>query len=41
VTWSAAALQSVRAVLTVGGIAVAAVLGLKIAALVLEPRLTF
>ncbi len=40
-TWGAVTLQSARAVLTVGGIAVAAVLGLKIAALVLEPRLTF
>ena len=40
-TWGAVTLQSARAVLTVGGIAVAAVLALKIAALVLEPRLTF
>jgi uncharacterized protein len=41
VSWSAAALQSVRAVLIAGGIGVAAVLALRIAVLFLEPRLTF
>jgi fermentation-respiration switch protein FrsA (DUF1100 family) len=41
VTWSAAALMSVRAVLIAGGIVVAAVLALKIGALFLEPRLLF
>ena len=40
-TWSAAALVTVRAILIVGGIVVAAVLALKIAALFLESRLTF
>jgi hypothetical protein len=41
VSWGTGALHSVRAVLVAGGLLVAAALALKIAALILEPRLTF
>jgi fermentation-respiration switch protein FrsA (DUF1100 family) len=41
VSWGSVALQSVRLILAVSGIVVAAVLALKIAALLLESRLTF
>jgi len=41
VTWGSVALQSVRLILVVSGVVVAAVLALKIAALLLEPRLAF
>lgn len=40
-SWSASVLSTVRVVLAAGGVAVASVLVLKIAVLVLEPRLTF
>jgi len=41
VTWGSVALQSVRLILVVSGVVVAGVLALKIAALLLEPRLAF